>query len=154
MTRRAQKAAKITTGIKLSTKAEVKAGWRSSYSSKLKSTFYKKYTRSGLYGDPGNSSPLWSFMTKENCHTLSKVEQLRTRYGFLGSYFKKVGVSEKNQSYKWCEPETADHLLKDCTLCEFVHRHLSRTSLKPQYSKKSIKTGDKFLDLSPHLLNL
>jgi hypothetical protein len=91
-------------------------------------------------------------------NTLSRVVQLRTGHGALGSYFKRMGVSERNHNCKCSQPETVDHVLKDCALCESGHGYLRETSPKLDLSalldsKKSIEVIVKFLESLTHLLN-
>ena len=95
-------------------------------------------------------------MAKADCRSLSRVIQLRTGHAALGSYFNRVGVSERNN----CEcgqPETVDHLLKDCALCESRRKYLKEISPELDLSvlldsKKGIEAVVKFLCSLPHLL--
>jgi hypothetical protein len=103
--------------------AEVRAAWRSSRATTLtlKAAFTESNIRSELYGDSGNDNPLRKIITKANRHTLSRVVQLRTKHrcswGYLTSI--KCGISERNHNNEMRSvTEKANHLLKDCTLCE------------------------------------
>jgi hypothetical protein len=152
-----QKAAKITSGLKLSFKTEIRLAWRSCYNAKTKSSFYRRYTRSGLHGDPGNDNSLRKVIAKANRYTLSRVVQLRTGRNALGSY-KRVGVSERNQNCDNGQSKKVDHLLKDCVLCESGRSYLREPSQELDISalldsKKRIEAVIKFFDTLPHLLN-
>lgn len=57
-------------------------------------------------------------MAKANDHGLSIVAQLKNGQSSLGSHSKRVVVSNQNHNCKYGQPETVDHILKDCTFCE------------------------------------
>jgi hypothetical protein len=90
-------------------------------------------------------------------HTLSKLFQLRTGHGALGSYFKKKFIAERSHYCVCGQLETAEHILRDCALhpterscLRIVFPELDLQVLLD--TKKSLGAVVKFLDSLPQLL--
>jgi hypothetical protein len=74
-----------------------KQKWQKDYEKPGELVQYYSSTQRKLYGK-GYPNPLEPFMATSSCHTLSKLFQLRTGYGALGSYFKKRIIAETGNS--------------------------------------------------------
>jgi hypothetical protein len=59
---------------------------------------------------------LKAFMAAASRNTLSKLFQLRTRRGALGSYFKKRLIAKRSHYCEYGQLETVKHILRDCAL--------------------------------------
>lgn len=131
--------------------------WEGEYRASLKGKFYRSITAPHLYS-PTNRNALASFIMNSKRFELSKLVQLRTATGAIGSFFRKCNIMTRSHFCGCGADETVVHILRDCPDTEQQRTILRAVSSALDIkilldTRAGLKAVSAFLAGLPHLLH-
>ncbi|ANB14594.1 polyprotein of L1-like non-LTR retrotransposon Zorro 3 [Sugiyamaella lignohabitans] len=131
--------------------------WEIEYTQSPKGAFYRSFTAPRLYSTK-HANALRPFLYESPRGELSKLVQLRTGMGAMGSFFQRFRISNRRYDCRCGVEETVEHILRDCPLTE-EHRQILREASReldlPSLldTRKGLKAVASFLKANPSLLS-
>ena len=147
----------VTKALRKKIREKLTEEWRTANRSSKVGQFHRSITKSELCST-NNKNPLREFLKDRPRKELSKLVQLRTLKGTIGSYFQTINVRSGSYECRMWQLETVADILQSCAKYESdrqtlrcVSASLSLTELLD--TEKGLQAGTAFLKQLPQLLN-